>query len=48
MEKKQWLEYIKNTNDGLENYDSSLRRSLAKVEAMDLKEEDEDIIHKVN
>ena len=46
--RKSWLEYIKNTNDGLENYDSSLRRSLAKVEAMDLKEEDEDIIDKVN
>ena len=46
--RKSWLEYIKNTNDGLENYDSSLRRSLAKVEAMDLKEEDEDFIDKVN
>ena len=44
--RKSWLEYIKNTNDSLDNYDSSLRRSLNDVKSK-LKEE-EDIIDKVN
>ena len=48
--KKQWMEYLENTSDNLEDFDSSLKRALDSIKYSKkggLKEED-DIIDKVN
>ena len=48
--KKQWMEYLENTSDNLEDFDSSLKRALDSIKYSKkggLKEE-EDFIDKVN
>ena len=47
--KKQWMEYLENTSDSLDDFDSSLKRALDKIKVSKRgKVKEDDIIDKVN